>query len=134
LLTHAGAHADIVGLQGLGRTKPDGHSHEVRWGAAHLDTQLAQVRAGAGERFDAIEFSALVQVVQVTDDRNAVLEKICGQVEGLSIEDAMVTPYLLVGTPDEIVLHMATSNERWGINYFVVRELDDFEPVLSVLR
>jgi probable F420-dependent oxidoreductase len=27
LLGHAGAHADIVGLQGLGRTRPDGHRH-----------------------------------------------------------------------------------------------------------
>ncbi len=29
LLTHAGAHADIVGLQGLGRTLEDGHRHAV---------------------------------------------------------------------------------------------------------
>lgn len=30
LLEHAGRHADIVGLQGLGRTLPDGHRHTVR--------------------------------------------------------------------------------------------------------
>jgi hypothetical protein len=45
-----------------------------------------------------------------------------------------VTPYLLVGSVDEIVLHMATCDERWGIGYFVVRELDEFEPVLRALR
>jgi probable F420-dependent oxidoreductase len=35
LLEHAGRHADIVGLQGLGRTYPDGHQHEAKWGSKH---------------------------------------------------------------------------------------------------
>jgi probable F420-dependent oxidoreductase len=46
LLTHAGRHADIVGLQGLGRTREDGHSHEVKWSTRHLDEQIAQAGAG----------------------------------------------------------------------------------------
>ena len=50
------------------------------------------------------------------------------------MDDADATPYLLIGTVDEIVRHMVTCNERWGINYFAVRELDDFEPVLRALR
>jgi probable F420-dependent oxidoreductase len=134
LLTHAGRHADIIGLQGLGRTRDDGHSHEVNWSADRLDEQIEQVRVGAGSRFDDIEFNALVQVVQVTDDREAALEKVCSRVEGLTLEDAASTPYLLIGTVDEIVVHMTTCNDRWGINYFAVRELDDFEPVLRALR
>ncbi len=133
LLTHAGAHADLVGLQGLGRTLEDGHSHTVDWRSAHLDEQLAHVRDGAGERFDELEFNALVQVVQITHDRDAALAEICERVEGLTMDDAHATPYLLVGTVDEIVEHMLTCNERWGINYFAVRELDEFEPVLKAL-
>ena len=31
LLAHAGRHADIVGLTGLGRTLPDGHRHAARF-------------------------------------------------------------------------------------------------------
>ena len=134
LLTHAGRHADIVGLQGLGRTREDGHSHEVKWSTRHLDEQIAQVRVGAGVRFDDIEFNAMVQVVQITDDRESVLAKVVDRVEGLTMEDAMATPYLLIGSVDEIVLHLMTCNERWGVNYFAVRELDDFEPVLRALR
>lgn len=133
LLGHAGAHADIIGLQGLGRTKADGHRHDVDWSAEHLDAQLAQVRDGAGDRFDDLELNALVQMVQITDDRDAALARICDLVDGLTMADADTTPYLLVGTVDEIVLHMMTCRERWGINYFVVRELDDFEPVLREL-
>jgi probable F420-dependent oxidoreductase len=134
LLAHAGRHADIVGLQGLGRTREDGHSHEVKWSTRHLDEQIAQVRVGAGVRLDDIEFNAMVQVVQITDDRESALAKVVERVDGLTMEDAMATPYLLIGTVEEIVLHLMTCNERWGINYFAVRELDDFEPVLRALR
>jgi len=134
LLGHAGAHADIIGLQGLGRTKADGHRHEVNWSSSRLDQQIEQIRAGAGSRFDDLELNALVQIVQITDEREPALERICGMVDGLTMEDADSTPYLLVGTADEIVLHMLTCRERWGISYFAVRELDDFEPVLKALR
>lgn len=133
LLRHAGAHADIVGFQGFGRTHDDGHRHDVDWRSARLDEQIEQVRDGAGDRFDDLEFNALVQVVQITDDREAALERICERVDGLTIDDARETPYLLVGTVDEIVEHMMACNERWGFNYFAVRELDDFAPVLSAL-
>ncbi len=103
-------------------------------GARHTTRrQIEQVRAGADERFDDVAFNALVQIVQITDDREAALETICERVEGLTMADAETTPYLLVGTVEEIVLHMLTCNERWGINYFAVRELDDFEPVLEAL-
>jgi probable F420-dependent oxidoreductase len=134
LLTHAGRHADIVGLQGLGRTRDDGHSHEVKWSTQRLDEQIDQIRVGAGVRFDDIELNAMVQVVQITDDRDAALAKVCDRVDGLTMDDARSTPYLLVGTVDEIVLHMMTCNERWGINYFAVRELDDFEPIIRAVR
>ena len=133
LLRHAGAHADIIGFQGLGRTHHDGYRHDVDWRSARLDEQIEQVRDGAGDRFDDLEFNALVQVVQITDDREEALARICERVHGLTIEDARETPYLLVGTVDEIVDHMMTCNERWRISYFAVRELDDFAPVLRAL-
>ncbi len=112
LLGHAGARADIVGLQGLGRTLDDGHRHEVKWSAQHLDRQVERVRAGAIGRFDDLEFNALVQVVQITDDRDGALATICQRVDGLTMADASATPYVLVGTVDEIVTHMTACNDR----------------------
>ncbi len=134
VLANAGRHADIVGLQGLGRTREDGHSHEVKWSTDRLDEQIEQVRVGAGARFDHVEFNAMVQVVQITDDRESTLAKVVDRVDGLTMDDAASTPYLLIGTVDEIASHMETCNERWGINYFAVRELDTFEPILHALR
>lgn len=134
LLQHAGRHADIVGLQGLGRTLDDGHRHSVRWTIEHLERQLAEVRAGAGDRFDHVELSALVQVVQVTDDADAAIAQLCDRVDGLTPDDAMATPYLLIGTVDEIAEKLRRCRARWGISYFVVRDHDQFAPVLTVLR
>jgi probable F420-dependent oxidoreductase len=134
LLGHAGAHADIVGLQGLGRTRPDGHRHAVKWDPSWLTTQIEQVRSGAGERFGDLELNALVQAAVVTDDRAGVVARLCERIEGLTVEHADVIPYLLVGTVDEIVEKLSASHARWGIKYFVVRELDAFAPVLAALR
>jgi probable F420-dependent oxidoreductase len=134
LLAHAGRYADIIGLQGLGRTRADGHSHEVKWSARWLDEQLEQIREGAGARFADVELNAMVQMVEITDDRERVLREVCERVGDLAMDDAASTPYLLVGTVDEIVEHMHACNERWGINYFAVRELDAFAPVIRALH
>ncbi len=134
LLGHAGAHADIIGLQGLGRTRPDGHHHRVSWDPARLDAQVEHIRAGAGDRFDRLELNALVQRVVITDHRAAALETICDEVEGLTPDHAGAIPYLLMGTVEEIVDHLVRCRQRWGISYYVVRDLDPFAPIIESAR
>ena len=134
LLGHAGAHADIIGLQGLGMTREDGHSHRAKWDPARLDLQVEQIRVGAGESPRSLEINALVQVAEVTDDRDATYAEIATRIEGLTVEHAAQTPYLLVGTIDEIVDQIIGHRERWGITYFGVRTLDEFGPVIAALR
>jgi probable F420-dependent oxidoreductase len=133
LLAHAGAHADIIGLQGLGRTHDDGHRHDVKWATAHLDAQVEQIRAGAGNRFDDIELSALVQVVDMTDRREATIAQVCRVLE-MTLDDVGAVPYVLVGTVDEVVEKIKACRERWGITYFTVRDLDSFAPVIDAFR
>lgn len=134
LLEYAGRHCDIVGLQGLGRTRADGHRHGVKWDPAWLDAQIAQVHAGATDRTAPPELNALVQIVEITEHRMSALAAICERIEGLSLEDAAQTPYLLVGTVDEIVEQLHRYRDRWGISYFVVRSLENFAPVLAAAR
>jgi probable F420-dependent oxidoreductase len=131
LLGHAGAHADIIGLQGLGRTLADGHRHEVRWTTDHLDRQLAQIRAGAGDRFDELELNALVQVVEVTDDADEAIARLCERIPSLTPNEVRDLPYVLIGTIDDIVDQLHRCRDRWGITYFVVRTLDDFAPIIA---
>ena len=134
LLAHAGRHADIIGLQGLGRTLEDGHRHEVRWTTGHLDRQLEQIRAGAGTRFDELELNALVQVVEITDDPGATIAVLCEQIPMLDPSEVRDLPYVLVGTVDEIVDQLHDCRDRWGITYFAVRALDDFAPVIAAMN
>jgi probable F420-dependent oxidoreductase len=134
LLARAGAHADIIGLQGLGRTLDDGHRHEVRWTTEHLDRQLDQVRDGAGQRFGELELNALVQVVEITDDGDAAIAALCERIPSLDPAEVRELPYVLVGTVGEIVDKLRRCRERWGITYFVVRSLDDFTPVIAAVN
>ena len=133
-LAHAARHADIIGLTLLGRTLEDGQRHEVRWQADRLDTTVEHIRTEAGERWPQLELNALVQAVVITDDRRAAAGELAGQVPGLTVDDALLTPFLALGTHDEIATHLRACGERWGITYFTVRDIDAFAPVIQRLR
>ena len=113
--THAARHADIVGFTGLGRTLADGHRHAVRFQPAVLDAEVAVVGAAAAGR--AVELNVLVQVVDVTDDREAAAAGWPADIDGLTVADALATPFLALGTHDEIAEHLRQAEARWGIGY-----------------
>lgn len=133
-LSQAARDADIIGLTMTGRTLADGQSHEARWEPARLDATIGWVRQEAGARAAHLELNALVQFVAVTDDRAAAAEDFAAQVPNLSVDDALVTPFLALGTHDEIAQHLVTCRERWGISYYVVRDIEGFAPVIERLR
>lgn len=134
-LRHVGAHADTVGLTGLGRTLEDGQRHEVRWQPERMDAAVAAVRAGAAAAGRSVpELNALVQVVTVTDDRRAAAADLVADIDGLSVDDALATPFLAIGTHDEIAAHLAECRRRWGISSFSVRDVESFAPVIARLR
>lgn len=99
-----------------------------------VDAEVAIVRGAA--RSDGIEpeLNVLVQVVDVTDDRERAAADLVEQVEDLTIEDALATPFLALGTHDQIAEQLLAARERWGISYFVVRDADGFAPVIERLR
>ena len=69
-------------------------------------------------------------IAEASDDPSAKYAEIATSVEGLTLEHAVQTPYLLVGAVDEIVNQIIGHGERWGITYFGVRTLDEFGPVI----
>lgn len=134
-LAHAARHADIVGLTMLGRTLEDGQRHEVRWEAERLDATINHIREEAGSRWEDLELNVLVQAIVVTDDRQAVAqEQVRRALGGLSVDDALSTPFLAIGTHDEIADHLVECSNRWGISYFSVRDIAAFAPVIQRLR
>ncbi len=136
VLRTAARRADVVGLSGLGRTLPDGHRHEARWSAADLRSQLQIIAAEAREAGRAPILEALVQIVRVTQDRAASIEEISGRIPGASAQDVARTPFLLIGTHEEMAAQLRAQAEEFGISSYVVREpaAPHIERVLELLR
>ena len=136
LLTLAAREADIVGFSGItfrqgGAAPPDLSG----WRVAAIDERLRLVREMAGDRFAQLELNALVQRVVVTDNRHGAAEELTRRWAQLSAAEILASPYVLIGTIDQIVEDLQVRRERWGISYYVVQEpfLDTFAPVVARL-
>ncbi|MEP6623126.1 MAG: TIGR03621 family F420-dependent LLM class oxidoreductase, partial [Acidimicrobiia bacterium] len=125
-LAHAARHADTIGLLMLGRTRADGQTHETRWEADRLDATVAHIRGEASDRPSLPELHSLVQSIVITDDRQAAAANVVAGGWAPTVDDALATPFLAIGTHDEIADHLRACRDRWGISYFTVREVDAF--------
>jgi probable F420-dependent oxidoreductase len=136
VLRVAARRADIVGLSGLGRTLPDGHQHEVRWSAADLQRQLQLVRAEAQRAGNAPAIEALVQMVTVTEDRAASIQEVSERIPGASAQDVAGSPFLLIGTHEQMAAQLLAQARELGITSYVVREaaVPDIEHVLALIN
>jgi probable F420-dependent oxidoreductase len=134
LLRCAGRLADVVGLAGLGRTLEDGHSHEARWSADVLRGQLDLVAEAARDAGRSPALEALVQAVVVTQDRPAVIGELEAKFD-VPASDLAATPYLLVGSHEQIAAQLRDQAGLLGITRYVVREeaIPQMERVLGLL-
>jgi len=135
LLTLAAKEADIVGLTGItfggGGTERDISG----WRVAGVEERVRLVREAAGARFAQLELNALVQRVVVTDKRREAAEDLARRWAQLTPDEILASPYVLVGTIEQMVEDLLARRERWGISYYVVFEpfLDAFAPVVAAL-
>ncbi len=135
LLALAAAEADVIGLSGItfrrGGTEPD----LVAFRPAAVDERVRLLREAAGARFERLELSALVQRVIVTDDRRAGAEELTRRWPALGVDDILDSPFLLLGTLDEIAGQLVARRARWGISSYVIFEpsLDAFAPIVARL-
>jgi probable F420-dependent oxidoreductase len=137
LLSLAAREADIVGLSGItfrdgGAVPPDLSG----WRASGVDERIRLIRQVAGdERFSRLEINALVQRVVVTSDRRKVAEELTSRAPDLTADEILQSPYLLIGTIEQIVEDLEVRRKRWGISNYTVREpdTDAFAPVVAHL-
>lgn len=136
ILRIAAERARVVALSGLGRTLPDGHRHEVRWSEEVLQTQLDLIRSASAHRAAPPEVEALVQVVEITDDRRGALTQLGERVPSASDGDLATTPFVLIGSIEQMAAQLARQAQQLGITRYVVREpaLDAMELVLPLLK
>ncbi len=137
LLALAAREADIVGLSGItfrggGAASPDLSG----WKTSNIDERVRLVREAAGEeRYARLELNALVQRVVVTEDRQEAAEELTKRWTQLTADEVLQSPYVLIGTVDQMVEDLQMRRERWGISYYVIFEpyLEAFAPVVARL-
>ncbi len=135
LLTLAAREADIVGLSGItfrqGGTAPPDLS---AWRVAAIDQRLRLIRETAGdERYARLELNVLVQRVLVTDNRYAAAEELAKSQTQLTADEFLQSPFVLIGTADQIVEDLHARRERWGFSSYVMFDayMDAFAPILA---
>jgi probable F420-dependent oxidoreductase len=136
VLTLAAKYADIVGIGGLFQVKGEPPGTFQMTTAAKAEERMAFVRERAGNRADEIEFNVLVQFVAITDDRRGLAESLVAErVPYLTVDEALETPFALIGTAEQIADQLRENRERFGFSYIVVHEpyMREFAPVIEQL-
>jgi probable F420-dependent oxidoreductase len=132
MLGIAAREADIIGIN------PNLAAGEVnievgRDGTAErADRKVAWIKEAAGDRFDDIEFNALVFIGIITDNR---LEQAgnFAPMFGLTAEEGLEVPNAFVGTVDEICDDLLARRERFTLSYYTLGEglMESFAPVVE---
>ncbi len=137
ILRIAAEHADIVAVAGTYHVKgqPPG---TFRIGTAEeTEDRVRYARECAGERADHIEWHALVQLVLVTDDRRAAAGKVLERYGPImSEEELLETPFVLIGTVEQLAEQIIGNRERFGFTYYTVHGpfMEAFAPVVERVR
>jgi probable F420-dependent oxidoreductase len=135
ILALAAKHAQIVGINANLRAGEGSHPDSVRsLTAAATDEKVARLQEAAGDGFGALEIQTLTGFVHVTDERAPIAAGIASHF-GVTEEEALDTPAVLVGTVDEMVEELEVRRRRWHMSYVVVPEefVDVMAPVVERL-
>lgn len=128
VLSLAAAHADIVGFTGFRHREADSTVQLSHFADAGLVERIEHVRTASGDRFADLELNLLVQRVQITDDAERVAAAMAERLEGITTGDVLGSPFLLVGTVEEIAAKVLDLRDRLGIGYLAC-----FEPALDAM-
>ena len=133
VLSIAAREADIVGI--------NPNLEEGHWTAGAQDAsaesvehKIKIVRDAAGERFVDIELHVMAFAVTVTGSRAHRIQQLADML-GVTSETVAESPYMLVGSPEEIADDLRRYREQWGINYYTVmaNTMEVFAPVVAEL-
>ncbi|MDH6143771.1 MULTISPECIES: TIGR03621 family F420-dependent LLM class oxidoreductase [Kitasatospora] len=136
LLRIAAERADTVSFSGWVQVpgRPTGTLGIIP--AEHADERVGFFRKMAGDRLPAIEHDVFVLDVRVTDDRWAEAEAVAAEEPFLTPEQALESPFILIGTVEEIAEQVLRHRERYGFTSFTVQRpaMEAFGPVIELVR
>ncbi len=141
ILAIAARLADIISVST--RASADGRVDMSNIALPALERKLRCIQEAAGERFDQIELNMTVRELRLTDDRRATARQLLhdwastpqrhANVEQLTEDDVLESPYIAIGSVEEIVEQLEVSRARWGFAYLEVSS-SDAETVAPVMQ
>jgi probable F420-dependent oxidoreductase len=134
ILRLAARHADIIGLNPTMASGVIDASAGPDATATVTDAKIELIRAAAGERFAGIELQVRVHLVVVTDDRAGLVSAFAPSF-GLTPDEALTTPYALVGSVGQIIDDLLERRQRYGISAIGIGldAIDAMAPVVAAL-
>ncbi|MDN0200260.1 LLM class F420-dependent oxidoreductase [Streptomyces sp. S.PNR 29] len=128
-------HADVAAFTGA-RPAPGSPAGLAPLTAEELDERVARYRELAAGRKEPAELNLLLQMVIVTEDREAAVQPFLEYLPDLTPEQVMDLPIGLVGTEEQITAQILAHRERYGFTYLTVLEpyMEAFAPVMEALR
>ncbi|HEY3909139.1 MAG TPA: LLM class F420-dependent oxidoreductase [Stellaceae bacterium] len=135
LLALAAREADIVAFSGITFRRGGAAPDLSGWRVSGVDQRVQLVRETAGDRFAALELNVLVQQVVAIDDRRRAAEELARRWSQLRPDEILDSPYVLIGTTDEMIEQLRACRERWGLSYFTIFEpyVTAFAPIVARL-
>ena len=130
VVTLAGQHADIFQFTGLTHAK-DGTPSGGGFAIDEVRLRADWLREAAGERNSEIERSVLVQRTAIGTAAVAEMraDPRLGQYESI-IDD---TPFMLLGSVEQVVDKLERLRADLGVSHFVVRDPEGFAPIVHAL-
>ncbi|WP_217250474.1 LLM class F420-dependent oxidoreductase [Streptomyces sp. AC602_WCS936] len=129
-------HADIAAFTG-GRTVRGSTTGQLAPVTAdELDERVARYLDFAADRKEPAELNLLIQMVVVTEDREAAVRPFLEYLPDLTTDQVLELPIFLAGTVGEITARVRAQRERYGFTYLTVLEpyMEAFAPVMRALR
>ncbi|OLF12752.1 F420-dependent oxidoreductase [Actinophytocola xinjiangensis] len=134
MLRLAARHADIITFSGVEKPARDGELAPLAT-AARVAERIRYAQGLLGERAREVELNFPLQMVRVTNDRRAAVAEWVDR-GGLSVEELLEIPGMLVGTVAQIADQLRHTRETLGVNYVTALEpdMEDFAKVIAELR
>jgi probable F420-dependent oxidoreductase len=134
ILGLAGRLADIVSVNFNNASGKLGGASVASSGADETATKIEWIRAGAGERFDAIELELSAYFVAVGEGADPARQAMAARF-GVTAEQFASHPHALIGSVEQICDTLVERRDRYGFSYVTVaqRHLDEFAPIVAAL-
>lgn len=134
MLRFAAQNADIVGVNPSLPSSEERAKSNQDAAADKIDEKFALIREAAGSRYDDLIFHGWLKFAHVTDDAHGLATEIAESAD-IAVDAVLATPFVLIGTVDEIVERVKERRERWGYTYYTIQQpvAHEFAPVLERL-